>query len=526
MNKFFRLIYINLLSLFDINKIAIAKKDGVKSNLENKNIITGFLLVAYIFIVYSIFSLFKLNNCFLLFNLAYLSGSLFCLVMNVFVIEPLIFKNEDNDILFSLPLTRQQILFSKLFNVYLKNIFAVAVLMISAGIVFYNSGTSITDTQVLMIIIGSILIPIIPMIIATVIAYINDYFKIKMNNNYLYKICKYLLLVVLFIVIYLLFKDIHITSLDGVIETINEKLLFIYPYTNIFYIAVYKTNLIYFFILIFISILLTYLYFLVISSNYQKICSLLKGVKKKEVFHYKKTSNLGVLFGLVRKEFKNLFNNKGYFSNTIATAAGGSIILFLVLLLVDIRSIKGIEDLTFKLSLYVPPTLALFASLSCSTISAMSLEKDNIQILRTMPISVTKILLSKWLVNVFIGIVFVLINGTLTWYFLELKKWDILFIYLVPLIGVMFVALSGLLLDYRFIEKNETNDNAIIKQRLITLVPMVLSLILAFSAFILPYYTDYRILLGCYMFIYIILMIIEVLYMIVNHKKLIAGLIN
>ena len=212
MNKFFRLVYINLLSLFDINKIAIAKKDGVKSNLENKNIITGFLLVAYIFIVYSIFSLFKLNNCFLLFNLAYLAGSLFCLVMNVFVIEPLIFKNEDNDILFSLPLTRQQILFSKLFNVYLKNIFAVAVLMISAGIVFYNSGTSITDTQVLMIIIGSILIPIIPMIIATVIAYINDYFKIKMNNNYLYKICKYLLLVVLFIVIYLLFKDIHITS--------------------------------------------------------------------------------------------------------------------------------------------------------------------------------------------------------------------------------------------------------------------------------------------------------------------------
>ena len=172
MNKFFRLIYINLLSLFDINKIAIAKKDGVKSNLENKNIITGFLLGAYIFIVYSIFSLFKLNNCFLLFNLAYLAGSLFCLVMNVFVIEPLIFKNEDNDILFSLPLTRQQILFSKLFNVYLKNIFAVAVLMISAGIVFYNSGTSITDTQVLMIIISSILIPVIPMIIATVIAYI------------------------------------------------------------------------------------------------------------------------------------------------------------------------------------------------------------------------------------------------------------------------------------------------------------------------------------------------------------------
>lgn len=526
MNKFFRLVYVNLLSLFDINKIAIAKKDGVKSNLENKNIITGFLLVAYIFIVYSIFNLFHLSNSFLLFNLAYLVGSIFCLVMNIFVIEPLIFKNEDNDILFSLPLTRQQILFSKLVNIYLKNIFAVAVLMVSAGIVFYNSGTAITDTQVLMIIVSSLLLPVIPMIVATVITYINDYFKIKMNNNYLYKISKYLILIILFVVIYLLFKDISISNLDGVIEAVNEKLLFIYPYTNIFYIAVYKTNLLYFFILIFISILLIYLYFLVISNNYQKICSMLKGVKKKEAFHYKKTSNLGILFGLVRKEFRNLFNNKAYFLNTVASVIGGSILLFLVLLLFDIRSMEGIEDLSFKISLYLPPILALLASLGCSTISAMSLEKDNIQMLRTMPISITKILFAKWLVNVFIGLVFTLINGTLVWYFLELKKWDILFVYIVPIIGVMFVALSGLLLDYRFIEKNETNDNAIIKQRLITLVPLVLSLVLAFSAFILPYYTDYRILLGCYMLIYIILMIIEVLYMLINHKKLIAGLIN
>lgn len=526
MNKLFRLIYINLLSLFDINKIIIAKKDGVKSNLENKNIITGFLLVAYIFIAYSIFNLFSLSNNFLLFNIAYIVSTILCFVMNVFVIEPLIFKNEDNDILFSLPLTRQQILFSKLFSVYLKNVFAIAVMMISAGIVFYNSGTSITDTQVLMIVVSSLLLPVIPMILATVIAYINDYFKIKLNNNYVYKVGKYIVLIILLLCMYLLFKDIHVTSIEGAIEAINDKLLFIYPFANIFYIAVYKTNLIYFFILVIVAILLIYLYSFIISSNYQRICSLLKGIRKKELFQYKKTNNLGVLFGLVRKEFRNLFNNKGYFSSTVATSIGGSILLFLVLMLVDIRNLEGIEDLSFKLSLYVPPILALLASLGCSTISAMSLEKDNMQILRSMPISITKILLSKWLVNVFIGLFFVLINGSMTLYFLSLRCWDILFVYVVPLIGVMFVSLSGLLLDYRFIEKNETNDNAIIKQRLITLVPMVLSLALAFSAFILPYYTDYRILLGCYILIYIIFMIIEVLYMVVNHKKLIKGLIN
>ena len=38
MNKLFKLIYVNLLSLFDINKIIIAREDGVKSNLEKRAI--------------------------------------------------------------------------------------------------------------------------------------------------------------------------------------------------------------------------------------------------------------------------------------------------------------------------------------------------------------------------------------------------------------------------------------------------------------------------------------------------------
>ena len=55
MNKLFKLIYVNLLSLFDINKIIIAREDGVKSSLEKRVILDG----VEVFILYKYNDFFK-----------------------------------------------------------------------------------------------------------------------------------------------------------------------------------------------------------------------------------------------------------------------------------------------------------------------------------------------------------------------------------------------------------------------------------------------------------------------------------
>ena len=59
MNKLFKLIYVNLLSLFDINKIIIAREDGVKSNLEKRTILVALINVVYAYFLYVILN--KLN---------------------------------------------------------------------------------------------------------------------------------------------------------------------------------------------------------------------------------------------------------------------------------------------------------------------------------------------------------------------------------------------------------------------------------------------------------------------------------
>lgn len=526
MNKLIKLIYVNLLNLFDINKIIIARSEGVKSNLEKRTIITGIIAVFYAILIYNLFKIIQLSDKYLILTISYFISTLFCFMMNLFTIEPLIFKNEDNDILFSYPLSRHQILFSKLFNIYLKNMIIVGIIMISSLISFYEQIKIVSDAQVIMVILSTLVIPFIPMVLATLIAYLNDYFKLKNNNNVKYKISKYFVIIIIVLLVLLLFKDINVSSFENSIRTIKDRLLYLYPLIPIFYNAIKIESLINFIVLMLLPIIIIYFYMLIITNNYLKICSMLKGIKKKEKFEYRKTNNYGGLGGLIKKEFINLFNNKIYFSGSFGMPIMCSLLLFIIFSFINLDELYKIEYIEFYLDLYIPPILALLASLGCSTISAMSLEKENMQILRTLPIGMEKILLSKWIVNVIVGLFFVILNGSITWYYMDFDIWNVVFAYLIPFIAVMFISLTGILLDYRFIEKDEMNDNFIVKQRLIIMIPTFISVLLGAIILIFPPFNRYKLLLGCYILILIIFMVIEIVYLLVQSKKLIRGLFN
>ena len=76
-----------------------------------------------------------------------------------------------------------------------------------------------------------------------------------------------------------------------------------------FKLSVTLWAIILFIIMISVPIICCYLYTLVITNNYLKICSLLKGVKKNNEFKLKETSNKKKLGGLINKELLSLLNN-------------------------------------------------------------------------------------------------------------------------------------------------------------------------------------------------------------------------
>ncbi|HAB66496.1 MAG TPA: hypothetical protein DCE23_03915, partial [Firmicutes bacterium] len=269
-----------------------------------------------------------------------------------------------------------------------------------------------------------------------------------------------------------------------------------------------------------------YLYYEIISTNYLRICSILKGVKKKVEFKYKKTINMKKTLGIFRKEITSLCQNKTYLISSYMPLIGFSLIIFFILRNFDISRFTNIKFFDLYFNTYLPPILATIVTFSTSSISSFSLEKDNLKMLSTMPIKLEQIIFGKLLVNLLLGTIFIIINLIITFFFLKLKKIEMLLCFLLPFIALIFINNTCLLLDLIFIEKIEKDDNVIIKQRLINLVPMFLSILIGLLPVLLPLTDRYYFTLGSYIMAMIFIIIIEIIFFKIKKKTIIEKMLK
>lgn len=528
MNKLIKLLYVNLLGLFDINKIIVARNDGVKSNLEKKSIIIGLMTIICGYLIYKVLIMVDIKDAYIYLNIGFFVSTLLCLFSNLTIIEPLLFRNDDNEVLFSLPLSRYQILFSKFFIVYIRNLIYTTVVMVAVLFSYTSYDYVIDDLFGLMFIVCIFIIPLLPIVLSTIIAYLNDFFKLKFNDSFLFRILKFILIIFIFIIIYYLFKNLfdYKDSAGNLLNYVDSRIKLIYPVTLLFEYALIKKNIIAFCVFVLFPIAVIYIYMLFITNNYLKMCSLLKGVKKNKKFVYKNVFNLHQFWGMIRKELLILWQNKIYFKFSIRGLIVFSIILFLILKFDFLSIFNSIDDFELYLYSYLPMILAMFVTLNNSSIVSYSLEKEHLQVIASLPVKMWKVFVSKFFSSVIIGFIFVVINGLLVCYYLDLNNWMKLYVFLIPFSALLFVSFSSTLLDYRFIEKNDRDDEKILSQRIISFVPMFLSLIIGIGPFFLPVYVNYKLSLGSYVMGFILLIVFEVFYLIINYKKLKSNLFN
>ena len=524
MNKLLKLLYVNLLGLFDINKILTARKDGVKSNLEKRTIILGIATLVFGYIIYSILIKTNLGDSFNYLIFGYILSTLCCVVMDISLIEPIVFKNSDNDVLFSYPLTKNQIVFSKLFTIYLKNIFMVLVIM-TASIFAFIKFANVNETLLLLYYVCSLFIPFIPIIIITFFSYINDYCKVKVNR-FIFYLVKYVLLIIILGFIIFIIKDKNFDNLGMMINYLIKGINLVYPLGYLFIQTIINESVLLFLLYIILNVLFILLYNSLMSNNILKICSLLQGVNKNHHFKYKKNIRLSKVWGMVRKELINLFNNKIYLFNSFTSNIVMFILVVIGINMIDIEKLKTIEYFNVYFNNYGPALLGCINTLNIMTISSISLEKENIQVLRTMPIGMFKIFFAKWLVNVLLSGVFILIEATLLTIYFKIKGVALLLWFLLPLLILMFMSLTGLVLDYTFVSKKEPSDSVIIRQRIIVFVPTVLSIVIGAFPVFLNMGIKRNFFSGAYLLLILILMGFEIVYLLINREKLLKNLFN
>ncbi len=406
MKKLISLIKATMTSNMQIFKINTKGRNG-KINIMLVSLI-AILLMSGIF-AYSWYFLDKLSQAnieYLLLPLAVFFISLFTIVEGIYKCGPLVFNCKDDQLLLSLPIKKNTVLFIRLFKFYVfelmfNSLFLLPVLL--AYIIFVKvTSISFYITTIIML----FLLPVIPIVISCILGFISSYISSKFKYKNVIEIIMSFIYLLFFLYVYSQGSKIMNYIMNNA-SNINDMITKIYYPAGIYSKLVTNFNIVdlLIFIVINISILVVSIY--ILSLFYFKINSNLKEITKTKSKSNNKELKIKTntkTISLIKKELNSFFNIPIFIVN-----AGFGMVLYIVMCIVIITKFDGIINMINStglinisvnliynnMSLIIFLLISLTAYTTSITSSMVSLEGKNINILKSLPFSVKKILRSK-----------------------------------------------------------------------------------------------------------------------------------
>ena len=326
-------------------------------------------------------------------TLLFAMSSLFAFAFSIFSAKAGLFDNKDNDLLLALPIKRSDILASRLLLLTGYNFF-IGLIFIIPGVVIYAKSVVLTPLYVISIILLTLFFSIIPTILASLFGYLVATLTSKTNNKSMFELIFY----TLFIFIYMF----AVTSGNKIISTLisNVEVLNILLkslFLPIFFIhkGLITGNILYILGFILINLVWLFLFIYIFNKSYLRIISKLNSHKSKSNFKMQTLKTQSVKKALLKKELSRYFSSAIYVFNTIFGVAfiaiGGVASLIYspdkLIALVDMGEMSSFT-LVFVLTLFV-------ISLTDTTNSSISIERENFWIMKMIPVETKDIFASK-----------------------------------------------------------------------------------------------------------------------------------
>lgn len=383
----------------------------------------------------------------------------FVVLATIFRSNSIFFYNKDFEMLSSFPVKKYEIIASKFFLLYLIDlIICESVLLPDVILLLLKQYISIE--LFLIFLVASIIIPIIPMCVASGLAILIEMLGSLCKRKNIVNITLSFLLFMGYFIVILINREAKYSALEKIIE---NKLIKIFPFAKLFYIG--ESLQIRLVIFLFISVAIFSLYFTFSMKNYDKIHLFLN-----RSFQGKRDANLTIK---IKTPFRALFEKElrrylGSSSYVINTSLGIMILCFvscgcIIFGISNIENLLGISSLEPILTQYGSLFIASFLIMSCTTSSSISLEGNNLWILQSSPVSTRKIINSKIAVNVlihFVGYVLAVIMILLK---TKLNLLQMSFVLIVPICYSLFISVVGLYLNMRYMKLKWNDEISVVK---------------------------------------------------------------
>ena len=417
-----------------------------------------------------------MNLTYIILTMFIMLTSFLTLIEGIYKSQGILFDAKDNDLLFSLPISKTKILFTRIFKLVTFQLLYNSLFMLPA-IIVYAMYERPNISFYLISLVMLLLLPIIPTIVGCIIGYIIKGITSKFKARNIMQVI--LTTVMLLFIFYASF------NMQGMMEniaqnanSINEVITKIYYPAGLYINLIQNFNILDLVILFAINIIPAVIFIYMASIFYFKITSKLaeKGNNTKKTTNKLNNKTIKVktrLSALINKEMKRFFSSPVFVIN-----AGFGMVLILVVTIAIAVNFDGfvgglLEQEEIGMSLeqikaFVPKIFygfVVFTSCMTSITSSMiSLEGKSFNITKSLPVSTEKILLAKVLTSNIISIPVILISDIIFFVVFKVAIIDIVFILLASIIMPTFTALVGILMNLKYPKMDATSDTEVVKQ--------------------------------------------------------------
>ena len=468
----------------------------VKKNKNGKN---GRFLIMFL-IFYIMFGMWGLTNSLIdelePMNLHYIILPVFTFLISIMTfIEgiykagPLMFNCKDDDLLLSLPIKKSTVLFVRIFKFYLFELLFNSLFILPVMIAYATRGINITWSYYLTSLIMLFLLPIIPIVLSCIVGSISTSLSSKFKHkNIIQIVISMIFLLAVFSVSYSM--DNVMNYLVSHADSINDLISKIYYPSGVYAKLLTHFNILTLLLFIIINIVIFVISILVLSKSYFKINSRMKNVtsnSKVKVGDLTIKSN-SITKSLVKKEFSKFFNTP-----VLVINSGFALVLFLIFSVVVafkfdsfipmLTSQEGIdipkEVILNNKSLLVLCIIMLASFMTSITNSLISLEGRNINILKSLPIKVKTILMSKIYSCLLITTPVLLLGDIILFIRLKLNIFEMLLLVILSITLPLISHIFGLIVNLKYPKLDAENSAEVVKQSTSSMIS-VLSGLFAF----------------------------------------------
>lgn len=484
MNKFLLITKLSILQTFNLTRNSKSQNDKKKSGLKALGIIAiiGYIMWYVFYITKSLLPIFIIVNK-PLYTISFLFTicTFYIFITNTFRIKTILFDFKDYDLLMSLPIKKSSVVLSKIVSLYIVNLMYTLIIMIPGYVAYISMVNMPNDIMFFLLLLTIPIIPILASsILGIIISWITSFFRNKNIGSYIVN------LTIIFCSLFISFTAGGMNDAEFAKQSINiiDGFSRYYPFTTLFVNLIESVNIINLLIYFFVPIILMGIFILFINSGYTPLRTRLLKQSVKTNYKIQSNKSNGPLKGLYIKEIKKYFSNSMYVINT-AFGCVIMIIIVLAMLLFNEDLIGQLGNLSEALKTNIFLVLSMFCALSSTTNASISLEGKSLWIMKSIPVTPSRIFLSKIMVNLTILVPTVIISATFFGIYLNLSLDKMILLYVIPLAYSVFISILGLLLNLIFPKFDFDNEMRVIKQSLPVVLTMIIGLIMVMLPFTL-----------------------------------------